>query len=61
MTSVADQAWFKDPALQRVLTLLNADGGAARVAGGAVRNSLLGMAAGDVDLAGRGGAQVGVA
>lgn len=51
MTSVADQAWFKDPALQRILTLLNANGGEARVAGGAVRNSLMGMPAGDVDIA----------
>ncbi|MBD9373095.1 CCA tRNA nucleotidyltransferase [Rhizobium sp. ARZ01] len=51
MTSVADQDWFKDPALQRVLTLLNADGGEARVAGGAVRNSLMGMPVSDVDIA----------
>lgn len=51
MTSVADQDWFKDPALQRVLALLNADGGEGRVAGGAVRNSLMGMPAGDVDIA----------
>ncbi|PTM92676.1 CCA tRNA nucleotidyltransferase [Mycoplana dimorpha] len=51
MTSVAGQDWFRNPALQRVLALLNADGGEARVAGGAVRNSLMGMPAGDVDIA----------
>lgn len=51
MTSVADQAWFNDPALQRVLKLLNEDGGEARVAGGAVRNCLMGMPVGDVDIA----------
>lgn len=51
MTSVAGQDWFRNPALQRVLALLNADGCEARVAGGAVRNSLMGMPAGDVDIA----------
>ena len=51
MTSVADEAWFKDPALQRILTLLNADGGEARVAGGAVRNALMGLPVADIDVA----------
>jgi poly(A) polymerase len=51
MTSVADEAWFRDPALQRILTLLNADGGEARVAGGAVRNALMGLPVADVDVA----------
>ncbi len=51
MTSVADEAWFRDPALKRVLALLNADGGEARVAGGAVRNALMGLAVADVDVA----------
>ncbi len=51
MTSVADEAWFKDPALQLILTLLNADGGEARVAGGAVRNALMGLPVADVDVA----------
>ncbi|CAN7411299.1 CCA tRNA nucleotidyltransferase [Neorhizobium tomejilense] len=51
MTSVADEAWFQDPALQRILTLLNADGGEARVAGGAVRNALMGLPVADVDVA----------
>jgi poly(A) polymerase len=51
MTSVAGEAWFQDPALQRILTLLNADGGEARVAGGGVRNALMGLPVADVDVA----------
>jgi poly(A) polymerase len=51
MTSVAGETWFQDPALQRVLDLLNADGGEARVAGGAVRNALMGLAVTDIDIA----------
>ncbi|MGK9053816.1 CCA tRNA nucleotidyltransferase [Neorhizobium petrolearium] len=51
MTSVAGEAWFQDPALQRVLALLNADGGEARVAGGAVRNALMGLPVADIDVA----------
>jgi poly(A) polymerase len=51
MTSVAGETWFRDAALQRVMALLNADGGEARVAGGAVRNALMGIAVADVDIA----------
>ncbi|PST19399.1 CCA tRNA nucleotidyltransferase [Rhizobium sp. JAB6] len=51
MTSVADEAWFRDEALQRVLTLLDADGGEGRVVGGAVRNSLMGLPVADIDIA----------
>jgi poly(A) polymerase len=51
MTSLADEAWFKDPALSRVFALLNADGGEVRVVGGAVRNSLMGIPVSDIDLA----------
>jgi len=51
MTSVAGEAWFSDPALVRVLALLNSDGGEGRVAGGAVRNSLMGLPVADVDIA----------
>lgn len=51
MTSVSGEAWFADPALVRVLALLNSDGGEARVAGGAVRNSLMGLPVADVDIA----------
>jgi poly(A) polymerase len=51
MTSVSGEAWFSDPALVRVLALLNSDGGEGRVAGGAVRNSLMGLPVADVDIA----------
>ncbi|MCJ8148386.1 CCA tRNA nucleotidyltransferase [Shinella sedimenti] len=51
MTSVAGEAWFSDPALGRVLSLLNSEGGEARVAGGAVRNSLMGLPVADIDIA----------
>ncbi|MFB9952271.1 CCA tRNA nucleotidyltransferase [Rhizobium puerariae] len=50
-TSVADEAWFREPALKRVLEMLNAGGGEARVAGGAVRNALMGLPVADVDIA----------
>jgi poly(A) polymerase len=50
MTSVADQDWFKAPGLSRVLDLLNQDG-EARVVGGAVRNSLMGLPVSDMDIA----------
>jgi poly(A) polymerase len=51
MKTVADEAWFNEPALQAVLALLNADGGEGRIAGGAVRNALMGIPVGDIDLA----------
>ncbi len=51
MTSVADEAWFRDKALRRVLSLLDADGGEGRVVGGAVRNSLMGLQVADIDIA----------
>lgn len=51
MKSIAEQAWFHDPALRAVLDLLNADGGEARIAGGAVRNALMGLAISDADIA----------
>ncbi len=51
MTSLADEAWFKDFRLQRVFALLNADGGEGRVVGGAVRNSLMGLPVSDIDIA----------
>ena len=51
MMSVADEAWFRDEALQRVLALLDADGGEGRVVGGAVRNSLMGLPVADIDIA----------
>jgi poly(A) polymerase len=51
MTSIAGHAWFKDAGLQQVLALLNSDGGEARVVGGAVRNSLMGLPVSDMDIA----------
>jgi poly(A) polymerase len=51
MASVSGEPWFTDPALVRVLGILNAEGGEARVAGGAVRNSLMGLPVGDIDIA----------
>ena len=49
--SVADHSWFKDAALGRIFELLNVEGEEVRVVGGAVRNSLMGEAVSDTDLA----------
>ncbi|MBB4063376.1 CCA tRNA nucleotidyltransferase [Gellertiella hungarica] len=49
--SVADEAWFNGPSLRRVMALLNGEGAETRIAGGAVRNSLMGRPVADVDLA----------
>jgi poly(A) polymerase len=46
-----DAPWLKLGPAARVLALLNADGEEARVVGGAVRNALLGLPIGDVDIA----------
>jgi poly(A) polymerase len=51
MVNVAGEAWFNAPELKMVMALLNADGGEARVAGGAVRNSLMGLPISDADIA----------
>ncbi|MBP1874124.1 poly(A) polymerase [Ensifer adhaerens] len=51
MTSVAGESWFSAPSLRRVFDVLNAEGGEVRVVGGAVRNSLMGVPVGDVDMA----------
>jgi poly(A) polymerase len=45
------RGWLKDPALQKVLGVLNKRGAMTRVAGGAVRNALLGRQVEEVDLA----------
>ena len=47
---LTDRTFLDDRHLQRLLTVLNADGEEARVVGGAVRNALLGAAPGDVDV-----------
>jgi poly(A) polymerase len=49
--SVAGAKWFASRSLHRVLDLLNADGGEARIVGGAVRNTLMGLPVGDIDIA----------
>ncbi|MDN2579404.1 CCA tRNA nucleotidyltransferase [Aquibium sp. ELW1220] len=50
--SIADRAsWLKDESLQRLLSVLSDGGEEARIAGGAVRNALLGEDAGDIDIA----------
>src|SRR5262245_66572919 len=51
LPSLAGAAWLGDPSLQRVLAALAGTGGEARIAGGAVRNALLGEAVGDIDIA----------
>ncbi|MCF6367415.1 CCA tRNA nucleotidyltransferase [Rhizobium halophilum] len=51
MTSVAQEAWFTEPALTRILSVLNSDSGEARVVGGAIRNTLMGLPVGDIDIA----------
>jgi poly(A) polymerase len=46
-----DAPWLKSGPAARVLALLNGDGEEARVVGGAVRNALLKIPAGDIDIA----------
>lgn len=48
---LADAPWLTAGGTARVLQLLNADGEEARVVGGAVRNALLGLKPGDIDIA----------
>lgn len=50
-SSVAKADWFRSKRLHRVLDLLNSDGGEARIVGGAVRNTLMGLPVGDIDIA----------
>jgi len=49
--SLRDAPWLRSGATARVLAVLNADGEEARIAGGAVRNALLGLPIGDIDIA----------
>lgn len=48
---LSDAPWLSLGASGRVLGLLNGDGEEARVVGGAVRNALLGVPVGDIDIA----------
>ncbi len=43
--------WLRDPRLQKLFAIIAAGGGEARVAGGAVRNALMGVPVGDIDIA----------
>jgi poly(A) polymerase len=46
-----DAPWLKSSSVTRVLELLNVNGEEARVVGGAVRNALLNILIGDIDIA----------
>lgn len=45
-----EAAWLSDEALTKLFDVLTSDGGEARIAGGAVRNTLLGSSVDDIDL-----------
>jgi poly(A) polymerase len=51
LPSLADQVWLKDERLQHVLRVLSEAGGEGRVAGGAIRNALMGEPVTEVDIA----------
>lgn len=51
LPSLGPEAWLTEPALQRLFAVLAAAGGEGRVAGGAVRNALLGEKVTEVDVA----------
>lgn len=46
-----EDEWLRDASLQKLLAVLSADGEQARIAGGAVRNTLLGQPVADIDIA----------
>ena len=50
LPSLQNEPWLQEPRLQRMMQVLNSDG-ETRVAGGAVRNALLGFPVADIDLA----------
>ncbi len=51
MTVLPDAEWRVQPGLRRIVAALAADGGAVKVVGGAVRDTLLGLPVTDIDLA----------
>ncbi len=51
LPSLAEAGWLRAPSLQHILAAIAEKGGEARVAGGAVRNALLGEEVTEVDLA----------
>lgn len=50
-TARLDAAWLREPPLSEILAALDAAGEQARIVGGAIRNTLLREARGDVDIA----------
>lgn len=53
MVRLPHQSWLEGQGARRVLAALEAEGGATRIVGGAVRDTLLGLPVQDVDLATR--------
>ncbi|MGN7930957.1 CCA tRNA nucleotidyltransferase [Sphingopyxis sp. 22461] len=51
MTALPAAEWRDRPGLRRIVAALAADGGAVKIVGGAVRDTLLGLAVTDIDLA----------
>ncbi|MCB1378915.1 MAG: CCA tRNA nucleotidyltransferase [Alphaproteobacteria bacterium] len=51
LPSLAGARWLRAPSLRRLFRVIEQAGGEARVAGGAIRNALLGIPVADVDLA----------
>ena len=51
MTRLPDAEWRTRPGLRRIVVALSADGGAVKIVGGAVRDTLLGLPVTDIDLA----------
>lgn len=51
MTLLPDAGWRDRAGLRRIVATLTADGGAVRLVGGAVRDTLLGLPVADIDLA----------
>jgi poly(A) polymerase len=49
--SLPDAAWLEAPPLARALAVLDGNGEAARVVGGAARNALMGLPLSDIDIA----------
>ena len=49
--ALSDAAWLRDAEIARLLALLDRDGEEARVVGGAVRNALMGLPVGEIDVA----------
>ncbi len=51
MTTLPEAPWRDRAGLRRIVATLTADGGAVRLVGGAVRDTLLGLPVADIDLA----------